>query len=151
MSSSAGNLKRKKKIQEMSLLWLFRLSAGTTDTSNVTLINQKKHVFSGNNQLNQSGAKEAQPIISDICFPVLGTGYWFSRAWLSMFSRALHWRVHCFPALGTISLFPPKRQYRLKPSSSNWNIALFLFLANFQVSLTSLVCPKSERFPVLGI
>ena len=127
----------------------FRLSAGTTDTSNVTLINQKKHVFSGNNQLNQSGAKEAQPIISDICFPVLGTGYWFSRAWLSMFSRALHWRVHCYPALGTISLFPPKRLYRFEFQLKN--ISLISFLANFQVSLPSLVCPKSERFPVLGM
>ena len=85
----------------------------------------------------------------DICFPVLGTGYWFSRAWLSMFSRALHWQVHCYPALGTISLFPPKRLYRFEFQLKN--IALISFLANFQVSLTSLVCPKSERFPVLGI
>ena len=150
MSSSAGNLKRKRDTgNEFSMA--FRLSAGTTDTSNVTLINQKKHVFSGNNQLNQSGAKEAKPIISwhpTYVFPCLVPVTGFPALGLVCFLALCIGGSIAIPRLAPFHFSRPKGS---TASSSNWNIALFSFLANFQGSLTSLVCPKSERFPVLGI
>lgn len=114
MSFSAGNLK--EKTQEMSSLWLSDflysfIGSGTIDESNVTLTNQKKHAFSRTNQLNQSGAKEAQPtqpiktwrlryvfprLAPVTGFPALGNRY--------MFSRASHRRVVLFSAFGTIRL-----------------------------------------------
>lgn len=141
MSSSAGNLKRKQDTgNEFSVA--FRLSAGTTDTSNVTLINQKKHVFFGNNQLNQSGAKEAQPIISwhltyvFLCLvPVTG----FPALGLVCFLALCIGGSIAFPRLAPFHFSRPKGS---TASSSNWNIALFSFLANFQVSLPSLVYPS---------